>query len=388
VEVSKMNIDLKARLGTTVVAFRGYNVTNQGRNAELLRHALYGPVVEEHLRAASELSSQALGRHVDLIARVRSGADSRVEEFPLDVALIVAIELAQIRLLEQFHDVPYRSMRMAFGYSLGEVSAIICGGLCRMEDVLPGLLPLAAECAELAHDVTMGIVFSRRGELDEADIQRLCLAINRQGRGVVGISAQLSPNTMLILGQGDTIDRFAAEMPEALGEDVHLRRNKHHWPPLHTPILWERHIPNRAARIMHTLHIEEKLPQPPIFSLVTGKTEYHDHHGRNVFNRWLDHPQLLWDAVYETLASGADTVLHVGPEPNLIPATFRRLSENVMAQTSGNSPRSLGLRAVRTIWRPWLAHLLSGSAVLRAPLVQHVMLEDWLLKQAAEKSAA
>src|SRR5688500_19979303 len=36
-------------------------------------------------------------------------------------------------------------------------------------------------------------------------------------------------------------------------ERIHLRKNEHKWPPLHTPIVWERNIPNRAARLMHTL---------------------------------------------------------------------------------------------------------------------------------------
>ena len=83
---------------------------------------------------------------------------------------------------------------------------------------------------------------------------------------------------------------------------------------------------------------------------------------------------------------GVDTVVHVGPEPNLIPATFRRISENVKAQISGASPKSLGLRAVSTIWRPWLASWLSSkSALLRAPNVEHVILEDWLLENPAEE---
>jgi [acyl-carrier-protein] S-malonyltransferase len=382
-------IDLKARLNTTVVAFRGYNVTNNGRSAELLRHPLYGPTVEELLREASELCSDATGRRVDLTTRVHRGGPTRVEEFAEDIATIIAMEVAHIRLMEQFHGVRFDSAAMAFGYSLGEFAALICSGACRMQDALPGLLKLAADCAELAHDVTMGIVFSRGSELSLDDIQRLCVRINSQGRGVIGVSARLSPNTVLVLGQGDTIDRFAEEMRAVLGEQVHLRKNRDRWPPLHTPIIWERNISNRAAMMMHTLPMEGPPPNPPIFSLVTGKADYNDYNARQILHRWIDHPQLLWEAVYATLAIGADTVIHVGPEPNLIPATFRRLSENVTEQISGRSPRSLGLRAVRTFWRPWLAGWISSrGALLRAPLVRHVMLEDWLLAQAVEKSAA
>ena len=384
-----MTIQLKDRWGSTVVAFRGYNVGNRGRSAELLRHPQYGPVVKNLLREASEICSQASGQKTDLIRRVRSGSKTRLGNFAQDIAIIVSMELAQIRLLEQFHGVDYGSAKMAFGYSLGELTSLICGGACRMEDVLPPLLSLADDCADLARDVTMGIVFSRGDELDLTAISRLCLKINRRGRGVVGVSAQLSPNTVLILGQRKTVDRFHTEMSDVLGEHVHLRKNDHRWPPLHTPLLWDRNIPNRGAVMMHTLPLDGKAPRPPVFSLATGKTDYDGHNLREHFNRWIDHPQMLWAAVYKTLASGVDTVVHVGPEPILIPATFRRISDNVKAQLSGASPKSLGLRAVSTIWRPWLSKWLSSkSALLRAPNVEHVILEDWLLENPAEESAA
>ena len=61
------------------------------------------------------------------------------------------------------------------------------------------------------------------------------------------------------------------------------------------------------------------------------------------------------------------TVIHVGPAPNIIPATFKRLSENVRAQNSGFQRR--GMRAVISLARrSWLSKLLpKRSALLRAP---------------------
>ena len=97
--------------------------------------------------------------------------------------------------------------------------------------------------------------------------------------------------------------------------------------------------------------------------------------------QWIDRPQKLWDAVYETLVSGIDTVIHVGPETNLLPATFKRLSDNVQQQLQGRSINSLSLRAMSGIvGRPWLGKVLSSrTALLRAPFVRHILLEDWLL---------
>ena len=39
------------------------------------------------------------------------------------MALILSIELAQIQILEQFFEIPYRNAKLAFGYSLGEIGA-------------------------------------------------------------------------------------------------------------------------------------------------------------------------------------------------------------------------------------------------------------------------
>jgi hypothetical protein len=67
----------------------------------------------------------------------------------------------------------------------------------------------------------------------------------------------------------------------------------------------------------------------------------------------------------------------------LIPATFYRVRDNVQSQLAGNSLNSLGLRAIsHVVRRPWLTALLpSRTALLRAPMIEHIVLEDWLLAQ-------
>lgn len=376
-------IDLRERLAKSAFAFRGYNVTNLGRTPELLAHPAYGPTVKRYLSEASAIYAQTLDTPLDLVTRVRDRQESTLETFAADIALIVAVELAQIDLLREFFDVDYSKARLAFGYSLGEMAALVCGGVYAMRDALPPLLRLAGDSVELARDVTMGVVFSRGAALDFDAVARLCLEINRQGRGVISVSAYLSPNTVLVLGQGDTVERFRQALPGALSVPTFVRTNRHRWPPLHTSILWEQNIPNRAATMMHTLPGGRTQPIPPILSLVTGKASYNDYNSRELLGRWIDHPQRLWDAIYETLSAGIDTVIHVGPEANLIPATYKRLSDNVRQQLAGRSFNKLGLRAISGLARrPWLSKLLSSrTALLRAPFVQHVVLEDWLLEQ-------
>jgi [acyl-carrier-protein] S-malonyltransferase len=186
-----------------------------------------------------------------------------------------------------------------------------------------------------------------------------------------------------LLGQGDTVDRFRERMSDAFAAPVHLRKASGLWPPLHTSIMWQRNIPNRGAVMMHAMAGGFQAPKPPVLSLVTGKISYNEFNSRELMIRWLDHPQRLWDAVYDLLASGIEVVIHVGPDPNLIPATFKRLSDNVTAQVNSGTLNRLGMQAMRRIAnRPWLSKVISARvALLRAPFVTHIILEDWLLAQ-------
>jgi [acyl-carrier-protein] S-malonyltransferase len=377
--------EISDRLEQTAFAFRGYNQTNLGRTHELLAHAKFAPTVERRLHEASEITGDLLHAPVDLVKRVRDDRESTLETFAEDIGLIMAVELAQIELLEQVFAISYRHARLAMGYSLGEVAALVCGGVYSLREVLPPLIHMAREAAELARDVTMGIVFSRGKALDLEGVERLCLEITTQGRGIIAISSYLSPNTVLVLGQGDTVDRFKAMMHQFLQGEVNLRKNKGIWPPLHTPILWQRAIPNRAGLGIYSVGGGFHAPVPPIISLVTGKVSYNDYNSRALLNRWIDEPQRLWDGIYELLSQGIEVVIHVGPDPNLLPNTFKRLSDNVTAELAGPTWRKFGMRAVSNMMsRPWMAKMMSArAAVLRAPYMSHVILEDWLLSQDA-----
>jgi [acyl-carrier-protein] S-malonyltransferase len=378
------------RLGVTAYAFRGYNVTNLGRSFELLAHPAYGPVVEGYLRSASELCADVLRRKVDLVDRVRRNEETTLASYHEALALIVSMSLAQVRLLEEFFEVPLARARMVYGYSLGELTAVCSAGVFKVEDALRLPLVVGDDCVALAEGVTMGVLFSRGPLLDFEEVKRLCVKITAEGKGTIGISSYLAPNTVLLLGQNGTIDTFSQRMHDVFPARVYLRKNEHQWPPLHTPIVWQRNVPNRTAVLAQTMPGGFTRPHPPVFSLVTGKMSYNDYNSREILVQWIDQPQRLWDAVYETLAQRVETLIHVGPDPNLIPATFHRLSDNVQAQLTGNSLNKLGLRAMaRAVRRPWLTALLpSRTALLRAPTVRHIILEDWLLEQPLKEPRA
>jgi [acyl-carrier-protein] S-malonyltransferase len=375
---------LRSRISNAAFAFRGYNTTNLGRTPALLAHRVYGPVVHRHLAQLGTFAADVLHRRIDLVGRVRDQVETRdLGSYAEDVALIVAVELAQLRLLEEFHGIAIQNANHAFGYSLGEAAALVATGVFEAEQLMLPPLLLADDCAALAESVTLGVLFSRGQDLDLGEVKRLCLEITQEGRGVIAISTYLSPNTVLLLGQNGTLDGLRRRMKDVLRVPVQLRKNPHRWPPLHTPITWQRSIPNRCAVLYQTQPGGFSEPCIPVFSCVTGKPSYDSCNARELLHRWTDMPQRLWEVVYETLASGVETVLHLGPGPNLIPATFHRLSENVKAQLAARSWRSLGLRAAaHMIRRPWLQRILSAkTALLRAPFIEHVIVEDWLLEQ-------
>jgi [acyl-carrier-protein] S-malonyltransferase len=293
------------------------------------------------------------------------------------------MELAQVRLLERFFDVPVREARLSFGYSIGELTAVVLGGMYRLDQLLPVTLNLADDCAELAADTHLGILFTRAPVLPQEDVERLCLAVRSEGGGLIGPSAYLSPNTALLLGQEGTLDRLERVMGDFLPGKVMLRRNPNHWPPLHSPLVWQRNIPNRAAVALYKTEGGTQPPTPPVISCVSGQANYDEVNSRELLIQWTDQPQRLWDAIDGTLAAGVETVIHVGPCPNLIPATFNRLSNNVNKQIGNRYLRELGRGVVQGMNRhAWLAQLLpSRAALLRAPYLEHLILEDWLLTQ-------
>ena len=379
-------IDVATSIGTATFAFRGYDVTNLGRTPELLAHPAYGPVVRRHLDEASAVSAATLGRPFDLAARVEALAPSTLDSFAEDVATIVAVELAQVALLEQFHGVKAAGARQCFGYSIGELAALVTGGVFTLEQLLPVPLACADDCAELAADTTLGVLFSRGPTLTLKQVHDLCTEVSSEGRGVVGASSYLSPNTVLVIGQGDTLDRLEKAMPAFLPDRTMLRRKPHKLPPLHTPIVRQRNVPNRAATALYKIPGRVHSPKPDVLSCVTGAADYTPLNARDTLTDWVDKPQLLWDVIDETLRTGVDLVIHTGPAPNLIPATFERLSMNVSKSLGNRYFKALGRGVGSRMNRyAWLNRILPSRAnLLRAPHVRHVILEDWLLARPVE----
>ncbi len=143
------------------LAFRGYNVTNLGRSRELLLHPAYAGIVREELTLTGEICSAAIGRKVDLVDDVQNSRPTSLATFPEDVSMIVAMELAQLRILRELFGVETDRVKLTLGYSIGELTSLVVGGVYHLDQLLTVPLSLSEDCASLAEDVTMGVVFTR-----------------------------------------------------------------------------------------------------------------------------------------------------------------------------------------------------------------------------------
>lgn len=375
---------LQRDMSQTVFAFRGYNVTNQGRTLDLLAKSRYRPIFESNLQQAAEICSDVLKTKVNLLDLLKNQTESSLQTYTEDVAQIVAVELSHIQILREIYELDISSAKYLCGYSLGEACAVLCAGIFDLPALLYPLLELSRDMVPLAEEVSMGVLFSRGEALDMDTVKKLCAEITAEGNGTIAISTYLSPNTVLILGQNNTIQRLKQIMHSALPKAVHMRKNPHHWPPMHTPITWQRYVPNKAGVMLSATPGGFTLPTPPLLSMVTGEANYNEFNSREILVQWVDHPMRVWDAVTKILSADVVRIIHVGPEPNILPATFQRLASNVSLQLSARTLEGFSKWAFSQIAnrRPWLASILSRDAtLLRAPFLEHIMLEEWLLTQ-------
>src|SRR3954468_10356357 len=163
---------LQTKIGTSAFAFRGYNTTNLGRTPELLAHPAYGKTIRRYLNRGSEICAEIVRRPVDLAATVEAQREYGLDGYAEAIAMIVAADLAQVELLEEYHGVRFREAKLAYGYSLGELSAVARGGVLTMAEVLSVPVSMAEDAGALAENTVMGILFSRGPAIDEMDVNR------------------------------------------------------------------------------------------------------------------------------------------------------------------------------------------------------------------------
>ena len=211
---------------------------------------------------------------MDLVDHVCRGGESGIDDLARDNAAIVAMELAQLLILEELFDIPVRSARLSFGFSTGELAALVFGGVFTLEQLFGFLVPMAMDCATLSDDTRLAVLSTRRSDLRPREVERACRDVRSEGRGLIGPTAYLSPRAALVVGQGRTLDRLAEILAEYLPADARLRPKQDRWTPLHSPLVWQQNLPNRTAVLLHRIEGRLNAPSPPIVSCVDGQVGY------------------------------------------------------------------------------------------------------------------
>src|SRR5260370_10845708 len=157
-------------------------------------HPLCGPVIEPFLKEASEVCAEATGGPVDLAARIRRGEETDLDSSAEAISLIVAMEMAQLRLLKDFFGVEYSQARLGFGYSLGELAALVAGGVMEMRHGLRAPLSGAKDCAAVARHSPLGGLFSRGPAFGNAALPRPCPPSHQRGTDGDGVLAGACPH--------------------------------------------------------------------------------------------------------------------------------------------------------------------------------------------------
>ena len=148
----------KQRLKATAFVFRGYNITNLGR-IRALAHPAYGPVVEPFLREAGAVCGDVIGRKVDLVQRVRQRQETSLDTYCEAVALIVAMELAQFGSCCSFLASITPKAEWPSDIASAKLRGLLPEAYSKCAMPCASRWPLREDCAELAANTTLGVLF-------------------------------------------------------------------------------------------------------------------------------------------------------------------------------------------------------------------------------------
>ena len=85
---------------------------------------------------------------------------------------------------------------------------------------------MSKDAADLMDNVTLCFIFPLRKTYPSKNVHRLCEEINAEGDGVIGVSTHLAPNSMLLIGQNDTVESLKDRKAEITKERISVRINE------------------------------------------------------------------------------------------------------------------------------------------------------------------
>jgi [acyl-carrier-protein] S-malonyltransferase len=222
------------------------------------------------------------------------------------------------------------------GHSLGEWSALVCGGVLAFTDAIR-LVQLRGRYMQEAVPPGVGAMAAVLGLSDE--LTESCCAQAAQAEVVVAVNFN-SPGQVVIAGHQAAVDR-AIELCKTAGAKraIPLPVSA----PFHTPLMQ-----GAAERLAeHILTTEFRTPQIPVVHNCSAATESNPEVIRQLMIQQIYSP-VPWVACMNTLmAKGVTSVLEVGPG-KVLAGLCKRINKDLAAQTTDTAEAIQQLTASNT----------------------------------------
>ncbi|GGA81037.1 ACP S-malonyltransferase [Puia dinghuensis] len=258
-----------------------------------------GDLVREKPRARAIFEEAGDLIRKDLLKKV----DQKSTE--IDQALIVTANVAYFECyIKDQEFVP--AIHYMAGHSLGEYSALICGDVLPMSEVLPLLEHRQREMNRCAASVK-GKMIAIHGVSDKSICQHVDL-LRKTGRRV-NISAFNAPGQTVISGEKSDVEIAAAEITRTQGRYTPLDING----PLHSDLMTV--AKNIFSQYTEQLH--PKTPKSIIYSSISGTQLAVAEEIPGMLSQQLNRP-VLWQQLIDALIEkGVHLFINVGPDKML-----------------------------------------------------------------------
>ena len=265
-------------------------------------------------------ASEALG--FDLWRLVQEGAQEELNLTENSQPALLASSVAVWRIF--CAETPVRPALLA-GHSLGEWSALVCGGVLNFSDAIK-LVRLRGRYMQEAVPVGVGSMAAIIGLADDV-IENCCLEAS-QGEVVSAVNYN-SPGQVVIAGHIAAVNR-AAELCKAAGAKRALPLPVS--APFHTSLMQ----PAAERLAVHLAETPFREPSIPVVHNVTAKSERNAAVIRNLIVEQVYSP-VGWVACVQTLAEhGITQVVECGPG-KVLAGLVKRIHKELMVESTDNS---------------------------------------------------
>ena len=252
------------------------------------------PIVRQTLNEADAI----LG--MELSQLMMNGSTVKLNKISHMLLAICVASVAHYRLYTCQTDIQPAYMA---GHSLGEYSALICGGALSFEDGLK-LIRFRSKLAEEVMGTTGGGM-SIIKQVDPAKVEMLCAQLNCPGKEI-SIACYNSPSQVTVSGIDEVLRELEQRVSDGGGQVTYLIGSA----PYHCELM--RPQAEKMAQELGQYHLQ--MPSLPIISNVTGRPYRSVKEMMECLPQQLFRPVLWNKSIQYLLDRGTDLFLELGPQ--------------------------------------------------------------------------